>query len=397
MNNRYDFEALKRACVGKWSSIIAALSHVDLSEAIANEGRRHVRCYRDHSSKKTFRIFKDFEETGGAICTPSCGSWPDGFELLAHTNGWDRRQAVKEVANYLEERGQGVERRKPEVMRTVVRTPKTFNIAPQNAEKLTKIWTETKPIAGTTGEKYLRDRGITCEMPGNSEVRFHPSLPYWDAEAGRVIGEFPAIVSQLRSAEKGFPLTLHRIYLDPNGGKAKVESAKKLLPCAIDGAIGELGAAIRLFGIDGPYLGITEGLETGLAVRSAHPQLPVWATYSASVLKNFRPPAGVKGVYIFGDVDTSSTGQMAAAELAVRLEKRDIKAKLCLPAPQVCIADEDSGWFRGSHSQGDFIARFEKDGYSTLEEDDPKCQDIDWLDVWNASHETLMSAIPRRA
>lgn len=397
MSNRYDFEDLRRACNGQWSTIIGALSHVDLSDAIANGGRRHVHCHRDHSKKKTFRVFPNFEETGGAICTPSCGSWPDGFELLAHTNGWDRKQAVKEIALYLKERGQGVERREAPVTRTVVRKPKTFQVAPQNASKLEKIWLETTPLADTVGEKYLRDRGIRCDLPLDDEVRFHPALPYWDADTKRIIGEFPAIVSQLRSAEHGFPLTLHRIYLDPAGGKAKVESAKKLLPCAIEGAISELGAAIRLFAIDGPYLAITEGIETALAVRSAHPALPVWATYSAGVLKKFRPPRGIKGVYIFGDVDLSSTGQMTATELAIGLEKDGIKAKICLPAPRFCIAGSNSGWFRGSLSRSDFLARFEKDGYTTFEKDEDNCRDIDWLDVWNASRERLLSVIPRRA
>jgi hypothetical protein len=50
-------------------------------------------------------------------------------------------------------------------------------------------WKESRPIAGTIAETYLRGRGITCELP--KTLRFHPSC--WHQSVARI----PAMVARV--------------------------------------------------------------------------------------------------------------------------------------------------------------------------------------------------------
>ena len=44
---RYDFEELRKECVGQWPHIVAQLSQMDISEALAKIGK-HIVCPVDH-------------------------------------------------------------------------------------------------------------------------------------------------------------------------------------------------------------------------------------------------------------------------------------------------------------------------------------------------------------
>lgn len=383
---RFDFNELKQQCAGQWPSIINALSQVDLSEAFAKIGK-HVRCHRNHgSTKRQFRLFKDFGETGGGVCN-TCGSYPDGFSLLDYLNDWDRKTAVREVANYLRDRGYTPARTSEAVV--IAPQKRTLAVNKEHAKKLQTLWKEAVPIDGTPAEAYLRNRGIDGELPNSGDVGYHHRVLYWDSDAEKVIGHFPTMLSVLRTSQSGHPLSIHRIYLDRKGKKANVPEVKKLMPCSVEGAMSDGGAAIRLYKLDGDSLAITEGIETAIAVRSAHPNLPVWAAFSAQVLSNFVPPASVKNVYIFGDVDPSGAGQAAAARLALRLESKGIKAKLCLPAKMFALPPHSSGWYSKQHSLAAMIQRVHKDGYE-LAMKSPK---VDWNDLLMASKAQVVAAL----
>ena len=371
---RYDFEELRRACAGRWDSIVRALSHVDISEAL--DRRKHVRCPKGHGkTKQQFRVFGDFDQTGGGVCN-TCGSYADGFNLLGFLNGWDRRQSVKEVSRYMEDCGYLPQKTEKPIQRPPERR---FEVQRDKAEALAKVWRCGLPIEGTLGESYLRNRGITGKLPDSGDVRFHPALRYWDEDSEQSLGDFPAIISLIRSSKAGHPLSIHRIYLDPKGGKAKVPRAKKLMSVSIEGAISELGAAIRVYKLKSKVIGITEGLETAMAIRSAHPGFTVWAAYSAHVLTNFQPPRYIRRVNIFGDVDESGTGQAAAARLAIRLDKEGYHAQICLPSAAITLPPKDSGWYNAEATKSQIQQRLQKDGYTIAEQ----CNARDWLDAWN--------------
>ena len=367
---RYEFDELKAMCAGRWQEIITALSRVDVSEAIAKLGR-HVKCpANDHgNTRQQFRLFKDFHETGGGICN-TCGSYPNGFLLLTYLNGYEAKEAVKEVAQYLRE--------KEIPARPKVQAPQAkpvFEVDSKKVDDLKAVWAESLPLAGSIAERYLRDRGITCALPDDAEVRFHPALEYFSGD-GKLEGSYPAMVSLLRSCEKGYPLSIHRTYLDPAGGKAKVTVPKKLMSVPIEHAISELGGAIRLFPVAGDELAVTEGIETALAVRSQYPNLPVWATYSAMVLTKFRPPKGIRKVYIFGDVDSGGAGQAAAVTLAMRLYDEGIQSAIRLPLSDVALPAASAGWYNDKLTREAMARRLNVDGYHVTE----ACSSKDHLD-----------------
>jgi putative DNA primase/helicase len=101
---------------------------------------------------------------------------------------------------------------------------------------------------------------------------------------------------------------MHRTYL------ADVKPRKMFLPGGLP-----KGGAIRLSDLD-LCLGIAEGIETALSASILF-HLPVWATTSDWMLRNWQPPRGVKHITIFGDNDSSFAGQRAAYDLAFRLAR----------------------------------------------------------------------------
>lgn len=385
---RYSFEDLRRECEGQWPSIVSALSRVDLSTALAT--RKHVVCHRacgESPRKKKFRLFTDFDSTGGGVCA-TCGPYSDGFGLFEYLNGWDRKTAVREIANFLRDRGYRPQ--KYEKAEAPKPPPKrVLEVNDSNAAKLERVWSGALPLEGTVAETYLRNRGITGDLPNTGDVGFHPRLHYWDGNKGRSLGHFPAIVSVLRSSQSGHPLSIHRTYLNERGGKANVPDPKKLMSCSVEGAISEVGASIRMYGITGDELAITEGLETGAAVRSAHPDLPVWSACNAAVLTNFVPPGSIRHVYIFGDVDVSGTGQVVSTRLALRLEALGIKVTLCLPAKDLSLPDFKNAWYTQDEPKTAIMQRVLKEGYGMA----TSSPNVDWLDVWQTSQSEVVEAI----
>lgn len=136
-------------------------------------------------------------------------------------------------------------------------------------KKALACWTEALPIQGTIAETYLRNRGITCDLPDT--LRFHPEA--WHPSVRR----FPAMVALI----KGLPrLAVHRTYLRPDGsGKADVAPAKAMLGMAA-------GCAVRLTSSQGPLV-VAEGIETGLSLASGLLSRPatIWASLDAFIIE----------------------------------------------------------------------------------------------------------------
>ena len=108
-----------------------------------------------------------------------------------------------------------------------------------------RCWAEAGPIAGTLGERYLRARGITCELPPT--LKFHPNC--WH---GPTASKVPALVAAVSIGRK--VVGVHRTYLAEPGAKAFGNESKMMLGrCA--------GGAVRLSGGPGPLV-VAEGVET---------------------------------------------------------------------------------------------------------------------------------------
>jgi hypothetical protein len=195
---------------------------------------------------------------------------------------------------------------------------------------LRRVWEETIDPTASRAEplrRYLLRRGIES-MPDPGVVRLHPALGYYERTDGSEKpirkGTYPAIISWVVDPQ-GRPVALHRIYLTADGRKAPVASPKKLM--APSGPI--QGGAIRLFPA-GPEMGVTEGIETALAVRQ-RTEMPVWAAVSAALLERWEAPTGTRLVVIWADLDRSGTGQAAASALRDRLLAEGLQVACHLP------------------------------------------------------------------
>lgn len=179
------------------------------------------------------------------------------------------------------------------------------------------------PLPGSMAEAYLRQRGL--EPPVGDNLQFHPDLTHWETKTG-----YPAMVATVRG-DSGAIVAVHRTYLaadeqEPDRiGKAQVSKPRMML-----GKTG--GGAVHLapIGADG-FLGLSEGIETGLAVMTACPGLPVWATLSTSGMEQVQLPPEARHVLILADHDASGAGVRAADTLLRRLRREGRHAAIVVP------------------------------------------------------------------
>ncbi|MEK6704618.1 MAG: toprim domain-containing protein [Bdellovibrionota bacterium] len=173
-----------------------------------------------------------------------------------------------------------------------------------------EIW-EVTVAADDVKAKPLRDyllyRGLSGLTPDS--IRFCSSLAYHDRSRSEWLGNYPTMVAKITDQTGKF-MGVHRTYLTPSGLKAEVVEPKKMLGAAKGGAV-HFDAAKEI-------VAVTEGIETGLAVREGT-GLPVWAALSASGLEALQIPHEVTTVYIWGDQDSSKTGERSANRLARRM------------------------------------------------------------------------------
>jgi putative DNA primase/helicase len=247
--------------------------------------------------------FDDQDGRGTFFCS-RCGSG-DGFALLGLVKGWAFKQAAAEVER---------------IVGTIPDAPPMRQ--PAEIDKLAtckRIWAESLAVVvGDPVHTYLQRRTSIAEIP--AAIRFHSNLPYRHDD-GRIT-RHPAMIAKVQDAN-GNGVAIHRTYLATDGHKANVTTVKKV--------VGSLppGAAIRLMPTSG-HLGITEGVETALCT-SLRFQIPTWAAISAIGLERWTPPAGIDHLTIFGDNDTSHTGQAAAFALAKRMHNTGITIDVRIP------------------------------------------------------------------
>ena len=168
-------------------------------------------------------------------------------------------------------------------------------------EMARRCWVETGPIAGTLAERYLRARGITCDLPPT--LRFHPTC--WHRDTAK---KMPAMVAAVSIGRK--VVGVHRTYLAEPGVKAFGKKSKFMLgPCS--------GGATRLSGGPGALL-VAEGIETALSLLSALPDASprVWAALSTSGMAGLILPPDPGELVIAPDGDDE--GRKAASRLADR-------------------------------------------------------------------------------
>lgn len=278
---------------GKWPGILVALG---VDERFTS--KKHGACPFCGGTDR-FR-FDDKDGSGSFFCS-QCGAGK-GFEFLIRLYGWSFKEAaaaVDRVLGTVKEAAKTNERTEADKVAAIKRVLRECRHVVQGDP----VWT------------YLNRRTGAIEIP--SDIRFHPGLFHSQG------GQHPAMISIMRDQE-GLGVTLHRTYLTEAGEKASVEPVKKFM------AGKRLnGAAVRLSRVQS-HIGIAEGIENALAASSRF-GLPVWAATNAVLLEQFMPPAGVLTVSVFGDTDSSWTGQAAAYGLAKRLSRDGFNVEVVMP------------------------------------------------------------------
>jgi len=180
--------------------------------------------------------------------------------------------------------------------------------------RLRRLWFEAKPLSGTIGEAYLRDRGI-CALP--SALRFHPLCP---VRQGRWLRFRPAVIAAV-TGQRGMS-ALQRIFLAPGGkGLASDIGVPKL-------SLGRLhDGAVRLSPA-GPELGLAEGIETATSA-TALLGIPVWAALGSSRLHAVGIPPFVKRLVLLPDNDMA--GHLAAKKAVQAYSRSDLELDIEWP------------------------------------------------------------------
>jgi hypothetical protein len=170
---------------------------------------------------------------------------------------------------------------------------------------LERIWRQAHAVIPTDPvARYLQHRGLWQE-PVPEVLRCHPHLPYRHDDDNFTY--HPAMLATVQDPH-GAVVTVHRVYLTNAGAKADVPTPKKSMPTPTT----VTGAAVHL-DIPTETLAVTEGIETGLAVRRSA-GVPAWAALTAGGMTNVVIPDTVRLVLICADHDAGGTGEQARQE-----------------------------------------------------------------------------------
>tara|TARA_R110001583_G_scaffold191644_1_gene357246 strand:+ start:13550 stop:14710 length:1161 start_codon:yes stop_codon:yes gene_type:complete len=363
----YDKEKVMIAANGRWPEIVQRFSTKTFDKKVVQRFGNHGACPH-HGGSDGFRFFKDFTNTGGGVCN-TCGAFPSGILLLSWLNNIPINIVINELGEYLgvepeprrllpngaypsRKSGQGWPEMKKPVQKFIPdREIIDPEVVAQQRQRLNDIWTSSVALShehARPARLYFDGRGVNAtRYENNPFIRFHPELDYWDEETGEVSGTFPALVMMFINQDQK-PTNLHRIYLTPQGDKAPVNGDPKKMTKKPDD-LTLTGSAIWLTPPTA-VIGITEGVETGIAVQ-AGTGLSVAACGNAVLLERFMPPKEVKIVHNFVDKDRSKRGEEAAVAF---------RERMAMARPDIQIYDH--------------LPTFDIPS-------DGKC--VDWLDVWN--------------
>ncbi|SUJ07903.1 DUF7146 domain-containing protein [Shewanella morhuae] len=298
-----------------------------------------VPCPQSGQGQTVFRLVQGWEESGQAFHN-QFGRLTDGLNVIAFYRNCSIREAADEVLQITGGDYRDISSNEVSAQINRELAQRSEYCSKEEKDKrlgaLQKVYHEAIPAyRSEIAMNYLRSRGLTlttAEVQRFSHtLGFHPGLDYYCYDLKQFIGKYPAFLGVFKSKD-GSNLTILRIYLKPDGsGKAEVSNPKKLMspPDYMGGGAFRLGEPMQLAG-GGKYIGVTEGIETALAVYNAN-GLPCWSLYSDTVLALFEPDSDITHVGIWSDREPSGAGLSSAEKLKAKLKERGIKCQIFYP------------------------------------------------------------------
>jgi putative DNA primase/helicase len=255
-----------------------------------------------HHGRRRFR-FDNKGNTGSWICS-TCGSGT-GFSLIKKFTKQSNAAILRalEIYSGAENVQSGLTQAFPRMIFRDELTPEKMEA---NRKMLQQTWESAKPVTSDDPvAKYLQSRIPFLNLAHlGHDIRYHPGMDYFELNAQqqwKKTGIYPVMLARVVDMEKN-PITLHRTYLTADGKKAPFETIKKQM----QGIRKLKGAAIRLNHVSSSrVVGITEGIETGLAVMTGYRnQINVWSLLNAGNLAIADiPRACFDQIIIFADHD----------------------------------------------------------------------------------------------
>lgn len=306
---------------GKWGAILPALG---LEKRFLTG--KHGPC-PFCEGKDRYR-FIDKGGRGTWICN-QCGAG-DGVEMVKRMLKLDFKEAAREIDKHIGAAPVTTVRKGPEASKV--------------KDDMSGMWRTSRPLDEVTATRnWWRIRaGI---VPGCHDLRGHDSLSYGRDQ------NFPGMLAKIRDAHGNW-INMHRTFLTSAGEKAPVDESRKVM--ALSNLGKDVGFAVRLAPI-AERLGIAEGIETAIAASKLH-DIPCWAALTAFGVEHWRPPEGCARVVIFGDNDTTATGQAAAWALCKRLRREGFECEVRLPESEGLDWNDMLDIARGPHARETAIA-----------------------------------------
>jgi hypothetical protein len=218
-----------------------------------------------------------------------CGEAGDVIALVRHLDRVDFPKAVETLAGVAPDR----HGRPARYIHSA--PPKRAASEPDDGQAIAlRTWTESRPIAGTLGERYLREhRRLALDEDLSHCVRFHALTPWQD---GDDLLRVPCLIAVYRSVDGDEIVAIQKTRLAPDGSKI----GRKMRGPVKD-------AAIKIDRDEEVTYGVTvgEGLETVLSARALGFR-PAWALGSAGAIETFPVLAGIDALTILAETGARS-------------------------------------------------------------------------------------------
>jgi len=344
---------VKQLAWNKWDLVFRSYSNF---ESAMKVNLPQIPCPKTGQGKTKFRLYEDWILTGGAYHN-DIGSLTDGIEVVAWYENLTKGQALNVILDRIGGKISDVtevDLSAYKAKSTAVRQLSPKDVADKQSRIKALALTSIPARQSDEVKMYLRSRGLKGNLDNLPEdLRYNDKVYYPASYRKQAKGcYYGAMLGLYKDCNDG-NLTLHRTYLD-KGKKAPEDKTKLIMspPADIRGGYIHLDAPLIFKGEDDELMamiGLSEGIETALAVREAT-GMAMRACYSSTLLSQTTPiiVPGVKVentiVAIWVDKDVSGDGQKHAGILADKLTELGYIVEVYTPDYEVPAGKSSIDW-----------------------------------------------------